>query len=248
MDAKICNDIISAKDIDPMTHDGSYRLVSEMVKEFKNVSEEKWDVADLDAIYLAAIGTWKVSYHVKIDRIWKTHLEQKQKNNLTKLVRSLHTEAQSHGNGHIGMFGTGFMSFKRNYTTQESLTDLRRFMRLLLRVAEWDSSDENGLLQQVCIEMEQPMRGINTAVLSELLHCLQPTVFPVINGAMGVGVEGYAQLGIEMQYPNNTKYYVENAYKVKTFRDENCRWKNYRVIDLYFIERRKYFQLQDKQQ
>ncbi|MBQ9482435.1 MAG: AAA family ATPase [Clostridia bacterium] len=230
------NYVATAKDINADEYDGIYAIVQNVVKAYYGVDENILDVCDLDAIYLSSIGTWKVSYEIKKQKIGQSHLPQDRKQALYDLIDEVKKNAEekkyvSRGNGHVGMFGTGFMSFKNNFTDEESLLSLRDFIKMLVSVATYEG-DETSLINQVKKTTAKPVKGIKAGTLSGLLYCLRPTVFPIINGRYGMGASVYYALGIGLTEPNATETYADNVFLIKDFRDRFCVFKNYRILDM----------------
>lgn len=229
---KLFRYITSAEEIEAEKYDGTYILLPKVVEAFKSVDSKDLNVCDLDAIYLSVIGTWKVSYKVKKQRIEASNLSDHKKRELYKLINDLQQRANTefHRNGSMGMFGTGFMSFSKSFKDETSLAELRRFIAMLIRVN--DTNDETELFKIVATESERHINGIGVGTMSILLHCLRPCVFPVLNGRMGMGSSVYTEVGIELINPGLVETYMENLKAIKEFRDKNCKFKNYRVIDL----------------
>lgn len=109
----------SSEDINPYNHDGSYELLQEGIKLYKNVKLNEVDIEDLNLIYNLVIGTWRSSIDVKIKRIKESHLLTQDKKKLIDLLHIIDNKAKNdsytnkYGNGKsIGMFGTGFFTFR----------------------------------------------------------------------------------------------------------------------------------------
>ena len=239
--AQLLDYIKRHEEIDPDTYDGSYKLVPAMVKAYSELARSnglnKCDIEDLDAIYLSAIGTWKSSYTQKKEKINASHLSDAQKAELCRLVDELKFRAEKgefschgDGSGKIGMFGTGFFTFKKNPITLEQV---RNLIRLLVNVVE--EQDEDKLIALVEQGVKAHIPGIRTGSLSIILHCLRPYVFPIINGNQGINQKIYSSLGIELEDVDDITKYIANVRRIKAFRDEpqnGCKFKNYRVFDI----------------
>ena len=89
---------------------------------------------------------------------------------------------------------------------------------------EYAHSDEEmfGIAEDT---LKNPMKWIGIATVSQILHCLKPTVFPILNGRTE-----------ELGFSHDVSEYVENTRKLKILRDEKFSFKNYRVIDLWLWE------------
>lgn len=215
----------------PNNHDGSYELVCETVKAYKDVPSQDLDFQDLDCIYLMTVGTWKHSFLKKKEAIAKTHLPNDKKKHLCSVLDNIQNKAdkdlyENHGNGHssIGMFGTGFYTFKSK-TDNDSV---QRFIKLCIDILPLQ--DDEALYAVAETALSEKIHGMGTASISEILHCLKPFSFPILNANEGYG-NIFEKLGLELDNINDTTTYVSNCRKIKKFRDENFSVKNYRIFD-----------------
>lgn len=109
---------------DPFKYDGSYEVVSraaELYSESFDKISNDLDDKDLDVILFLDLGSWKLSYEKKKERIMSSHLFQKQKKELCDLIDEVQDKADNHFYAHYrdagkdavwGMFGTGTYSIK----------------------------------------------------------------------------------------------------------------------------------------
>lgn len=231
---KIINNIINGPDIEPDSHDGSYELVRETVESLSKVDKDILDINDLNLLYAMAIGNRHLSVSVKSERIYKTNLSSFEKDRLNKVLEKVDNKAKNgeysnrfYGQNTIGMFGTGFMVFRRDKTTKE---DARKFINSCVNIK--DMKNEEEILELVETTFKYGLGGIQSASASIMLHCLKPTVFPVINGGVIDEIVILEDEGVVLNRPDQLNTYIANVRKIKKFRDDKCKFKNYRVLDI----------------
>ncbi|RMC99500.1 hypothetical protein D9O40_12005 [Clostridium autoethanogenum] len=238
---KLVQEIMDMPDVDPDKYDGSYELVRETVESFSRTPIDVIDVSDLDMLYFMTVGTWKVKVKYKIQKIQNSHLPIEEKKRLTKIFNSVMERARKHeyenivGEWSVGMFSTGFYTFASK-SDEESA---RRFISLCIRIHK--SYDENEILHMAEETFKTSIKGMQAVEASVILHCLKPYIFPIINTDT---IEDYVLLeekGVIFTDPKELVNYIENTRKIKKFRDEECLFRNYKVLDmkLLSIERMK---------
>lgn len=224
-----------AKELEVDKHDASYELVRETVKQYIGFPLQEVKYVDVDAIYFMCIGTWRHGIDKKKNLIEKSNLDYRKKEYLKKLLDELiqksengyYSNHEGESKGLIGMFGTGFGTF--NGLNNDEM--YRNFVELVTNLLNINNEDEALIYTQNELKNKN-FKGFGTSSLSQFLHCLKPTYFPIINGKEGEGQKLYKELGIELDEKIDMKNYINNVLKIKKFRDKNCKFKNYRIIDL----------------
>lgn len=219
-----------AKDVNPLEYDGSYSLVRKIVEAYKGINENILDAKDLEVIYFATIGTWKSSFANKKERIINSHLPNDKKNELVALVDDLEKTTNSgyyqhkeNGKNIMGMFGTGMGSLRVNND------DVKRLIELFIKVCGMQNSNQCAVALKNTIQSE--IKGAKAGVVSTILHCLQPTIFPIFNGST-FNSRLFEKLGILIENANEVTSYVDNMLRIQEFRDKHFAFKNYRVFDM----------------
>ena len=235
MNQEILKKLKSTPELSPDVHDGSYELVRTIVSAYRDVDEAVLDFQDLNAIYLMCIGTWRHSYDKKHEAVHATHLSEVRKQELDHLIDDLKNRADAgvykyqekavSGTGHIGMFGTGFYSFQGKTDIQSVCAFIGMCVDIL------DMTDDEEMFRRAALVLTKSFRGMQAAAASVVLHCLKPLTFPVINSNVG-SEDIFAALGIELKSRGKLESYVDNCRKIKTFRDANFAFKNYRILDM----------------
>lgn len=232
---KIYDSLLKADELIPSEYDGSYELVKEIVNAYKSVPLENLTMDDLNAVYFMAIGTFKRNIESKKELIRLSNLDDSKKqfmfNLLDETKRKSEANEYKHFNqGHVGMFGCGFMTFNKK-GTDDKLP--KEFIKLCIDLSELE--DDFDMFERASESFKKGLKGIQTGTASTFLHCLKPYTFPIINGKEGEGTSIYEELGLKLKNPLDLKTYIENAKEIKKYRDKYFTFKNYRVIDLQKI-------------
>lgn len=223
----------NATELVPDEHDGSYELVREAVKAFSTVPEEQLDYTDLDAMWFMCVSTLRHGFQVKKSLISKSHLPEDEKERLKNLLDSIWKKAENNEYTNpqknelsVGMFGTGFRTFRGSVTQGTA----RLFVRMCIEILNID--DDNDLFDKAENVLKTGLKGIGPASASQFLHCLKPYTFPIINGKQGEGTLLYDYLGIHIDSPVTANLYIMNARRILKYRDDNFSFKNFRIMDL----------------
>lgn len=96
-----------------------------------------------------------------------------------------------------------------------------------------DSNDIKSNLDLVTDTLKERVKDIGPATVTQILFCLKPNDFPIVNGNQGEDI--YESLGVDIEpsvYIDITKY-SSNVERIQQYRDDNYKdkWKNYRIID-----------------
>ena len=233
IDEIMLNELKKLDEIDAYSYDGSYKLLSEIVDSYSRITDYSvCDYKDLNAIYLMAIGTWKINVEKKKEYVNNSHLTEEEKQRLCDVLDDVWDQACrkvfKHNNGDkptIGMFGTGFYSFEKNISGY----DAQRVIMMLVDIEGMSSDDE--MFDRVESVFNSNVKGMGAASASVILHCLKPYTFPILNSNAGNGTI-YERLGLPVSRTGSVEAYIANCKIIKKFRDEYLPYKNYRVLDI----------------
>jgi hypothetical protein len=129
------------------------------------------------------------------------------------------------------MFGSGFMTFKGKMDER----DARKFLTLCVEIQKTDNDEL--MFKEAEKVLSRGIKGLGIGTVSQILHCLKPFTFPIINGAMNKGTTVYVKLGVELKKPVTESNYIENSKRIKKFKDNSYGFvKNYRAFDLLNFE------------
>lgn len=234
-------DLLLEKDeIVPDEHDGSYELIRETVKSYKHMNDLSMvDYRDINLIYLMTIGTWRHKVETKKSVVNDSHLPDIEKERLVKLLDGVWNKAKNKEYSNIeisdqpsvGMFGSGFFSFKSKITHNAQVV---KFIQLCIEILDIDNPVE--IYNKAEKVVNGSFSGMQAASVSAMLHCLKPYVFPVLNTNMGYGNQ-LDELGIELNNSGSIATYIDNCRVINDFMGKyNFKFRNYRVQDLFAVE------------
>lgn len=240
------------KDIIPEEHDGVYILIPKVVEELSKIDLNSLDLdyTDLDAIYFLCIGTWKVGFKNRIERINNSHLPEETKNNIIKLIKEIEEETHkgkfsNHEDNKktLGMFGSGTKTFNTQKISPPQKSEIINFFKLIIKIIE-SEEDINNIIN-IMKESNLKMKGFKKGYISQFLHCIKPNIFPIVNSW---GIEIYNNLKVKIDKDNSINGYITDMKTINKFmKDNEFKFKNYRVIDLLDTDINVYVIRQKKQ-
>lgn len=217
----------------PDLYDGSYKLVDKTVRYLSKLDSEEYNISDMDMLYLMTIGTWQHGWDKKQNKISESSLKKEDKYALSqilndvKLLASNKSYTTSLEKNNVGMFGTGFMTFNNNMNNK----DVIKFLKMCVDIQDLEDIDE--IFEKVEMVLKDGIKGMGVASVSQILHCLKPFIFPIINGAMKNDTKVYEKLGIELQKPVSEDNYINNSRIIQNIKNEKFNFvKNYRAFDI----------------
>ena len=225
-------------ELNPDEHDGSYELVRETVKQYNYIDINNVTYKDADLIYFMTIGTWKCGIDRKNKMIDESNLQNPQKEYLHELLNRIEDKANKNGysnslDGNFGMFGSGFSTF---YNSKDDIQNINLSAIKFVELCKYVNNNNKIDFDLIEEKLKYNFIGYGIATISQVLHCLKPFEFPILNGKQGEGQLLYKKLGIDLDNKNIISTYVKNTKKIQEFRNKYFQWKNYRIFDLVKIE------------
>ena len=253
MNEEFFNNLKNASDnTDPQTYDGSYTLIQKAVWAYANLHNDKaaWeelDYNDLNLLLHLVIGTWKQNIEIKKQSVDKSHLLDKiaLKKEIEKAWNNaLLNKYQNRecGKASIGMFGTGFYSFETK-TDEESV---KKFIGLLIdiysKAGEYsyvkDLNKNNEFYNMAEEILKNGIKGMGAASVSQILHCLQPYIFPILNSASKEFYSSWKLKGI-----TKVENYIDNCREInKELLSHGIKVFNYRILDIEAVKTKSDYQ------
>lgn len=230
------NKLKELKDIVADQYDGSYEVLRKCVTAYSNVDRTLIDLTDLDLVLMIPIGTWSVPSNKKQDLVRASHLAEKEKEQILQLIDVVdektkngeYEHRESNHEGCWGMFGTGFRSVT---AVCDDVSTARDFISMLVSSL---NTPENKLFSLVgSLIKEKPLLGLQAGAISQVLHCLYPTTFPILNSW---GRDIYNALRLRLENADKKETYISNCEIIKKFRESFGNFKNYRVLDRLSVE------------
>ena len=232
--ARIINYLQEQPDINPDNYDGSYELLRETVKSYATIRDyASIDYQDLNVLYLMVIGTWKHGIERKKETINGSHLPDDEKIRLLSVLDRIWARVCAKEYNHqedpnqpqMGMFGTGFYTFKGKTSAQCA----KDFVRMCVDIQ--DMKDDDVIFERAEQVLNNNFRGMKAASASVVLHCLIPDVFPILNGNMGTD-NIFEAAGVKLKKRTEIYTYISNCRAIRAFRDKHFDFRNYRVFDV----------------
>lgn len=225
-------------DFTSQEYDGSYELMINAINEYKKTGLSDFNVDDMNFVYSCCVGTWKMSVDIKKKRLNLTSLPTESKNLLSKLLDDIWNKAEKNlyyntlnntdsTKTQFGMFGAPFQVMQKEFTKY----DASKFINMCIDIVDESNEDK---IYDTCVKTlnnDYKPYGIKAGVASEILHCLKPFAFPIMN-ANGENGTIFEQLGIELIKPKELSTYISNCLLIKKYRDNNYSFKNYRIMDV----------------
>lgn len=218
----------------PYEHDGSYEIVQRAATLYKMKTPKNAGRADLDLFYYLPLLRGKEAKQRRIDCC---NLDNDQKADLTALLEEVQSRQkngyyrnQEVGQEIFGMFTSAMGTYNRENSVP--IRDAQKLIKLFADLSESLSEEEKiELVEQA---FTGPIKWFKNGTASQILHCIDPFTFPIINGHQGRD-SLYTLLGIDIPFNkdkrNDLTRYAEYCREIKRFRDENCDFKFYRVFD-----------------
>lgn len=240
MNVELLEKIKNAEDIIPEKHDGSYQLVRETVAAYSRHPE--LEIKKADIILIIRLSTIQIREDSTDDYIYgrsseKGHSEivpcnlpDYEKDGLSKFFHDLWGRREQFENFRVTK---GIGMFKGDMRSCSAIDDesARIFIELLIELYKSSALDDESYFKVAERYLVNKLKGIEAGTASQILHCLKPNVFPVLNS---VGRPGFEALDIVLTKPDKLAHYIYNCRQIKKFRDMNFSFKNYRVCDVRF--------------
>ena len=230
--------------LNPYEHDGSYEICQKAAELYYRNMPDSPMYSDLDLFYkLAGI----LHYKTKEEKIKACTLDDTSKQDLIKMLKSIEERASKNAynnavdgsavaTGKFGLFNTPIGTFgckgKKQGVPDEAIPSIIGLFSKVWKLSKTNEPAEKMYAEVDCV-FNTWIRGIQAAALSQILHCIAPEAFPVLNGQQGrdcvfvcLGVKGLCDIG-------KATTYAANCRKIAQFRDVNYpEVRNFREFDL----------------
>ena len=195
---ELIEELKNTPDIDPYKHDGSYELVRETVKRYCKLEDySSITFEDFDLFHQMVIMTKnKESYVIRIE---KSHIPEKEalKNIVEKVWKTTtYTNSLGDSKHKVGMFNSNQRPFKNGLLENRTCAEI--LVKMFCDIfSTTDKSEAYKIVKEDLTKcVDNKIRGVNYGVLSQILHCIQPSMFPILNGG---GREIYRNLGVKIK-------------------------------------------------
>lgn len=238
---EIINKLKGAEELLPDEYDGSYQLMREVFIGYSHLRNKNvLDYNDLDMVFMFSLKTTKSGVDVLKEKIQKCHLLHNDKKTLNKTLDNVwdaackrkYSYSMDNEELSFGIFDTAFTSFKKERIASRS--DLiQGFFKMCIEIAaiKNETDDEIYDIAEKILNVKYKDSGMSAAFASQILHCIKPFTFPLLNSHDSI-ITIFELVDIGLEYIDDISCYVSNCRKIKAYRDENFRVKNYRLFDL----------------
>lgn len=232
---RIMKKLKETEELDPDKYDGSYELMRETIRAYSNLNDySTLDYNDLNLVYHMCLGTWRLGIEAKKKSIYNSHLDYEKKERLIKKLDEIWNRAENAEYQHqesdradviVGMFSTGLSSF----VSKTDNDSVQRFIKMCVDIL--DLYDDDPIFDRAELLFKDGFKGMAAAAASQVLHCLKPLTFPIMNKNMGYG-NICEEFGVELKKKADIRTYIPNCRLIRAFRDKEFSFKNYRILDM----------------
>lgn len=170
----------SANDDELQNYDAGYVLLPEACRIYAEQFPNSVGRNDLALFYYLSCD---VHTETKIQKVRRSSLGESAQDDLIQLIRDNPWFAFQRHSGikHRGMFNPVLRTLGEERGVQDC--DAARVVRLFANLAGEDAGEAMfGLIQET---FDQPIWGFRAGAASQILHCIDPVVFPVLNRHQG---------------------------------------------------------------
>ena len=222
----------------PDEYDGSYELVKATVAAYDEATIAGATHIDVELIYLMTVGTWDYSADKKREKIdASSALSDEKKMAIKNVLERIEEKARNgeyansnENGGRIGMFGSG----RKVFRVSDEVA--KRLISALVKISSATDKEEARSIAEACFRFSIP--DMQAGAASQILHCLKPDMFPILNGQ---GRTGYGRLlGWSQDAEDKAKKlenYIEACNEIdRFFTDKQIAVDNYRIVDVLLDE------------
>lgn len=238
---EIITKLVHETELLPDEYDGCYKLVRNAVKRYENLRNKSiLDFNDLNLIYSMCIEDNTGAIKIQKDHVQNSHLLHADKKSLNKTIDDIwfvaskkkYTYTEESDEIKVGIFKTSFKSF-RDSKVAERKDCVRKFIAICLEIAQLNRETDEEIYEiaEKALNKDFDDSGLSTIEISRILHCIKPFTFPIISEKKDVPtIFDFVGIGLEDIMSPST--YIDNCRKIKAYRDETFKIRNYRLFEL----------------
>jgi len=185
-------------------------VVREVLEALKD--RPRLTASEFDAVYLMTIWSGGFSSEKKKQRIQQLGIESSVKDKLIGLI-----------DDRVGCWGTGVFS-PGSKLGEEGLKVIWSLFKDLMA-----ASTTNEKLDVLAKYISKGIRGVQAGILSNILYCLEPNLFPVINNGIKAGAERWLKLKLS----SSMESYIGQMEKMLALRDLSDLSDDLRDLDTF---------------
>lgn len=225
------------KELLPDEYDGSYKLVREAVSAYAKLPNKNTiNYTDFDLIFSLSLGIMKENLDTRHDRIKKSHLLHNDKILFTRVLDKIWKisckKMFSHDDNGIEFENayTAFTSFKGTKIAA-SPELIQEFIKMCIDILNTENEDAVYKRTEKTLNEDFIESGMSVATVSRILHCLNAFIFPIISDDESYG-NVFEEAGVELGDKYDLSQYIANCRKIREFRNNNFKFKNYRLFEI----------------
>lgn len=233
--------LVHATEMLPDEYDGCYKLVRNAVKRYENLRNKSiLDYNDLNLIYSMCIESNTGAIKIQKDHVQNSHLLHADKKSLNKTIDDIwfvaskkkYTYTENSDEIKVGIFQTSFKSFC-NHPIADRKESVRKFIAICLEIAQLNRETDEEIFEiaEKCLNKDFDNSGLSTIEISRILHSIKPFTFPIISENEKVPTI-FDFVGIDLEDIMSPSTYIDNCRKIKAYRDETFKVRNYRLFEL----------------
>ncbi|MBR6581781.1 MAG: AAA family ATPase [Ruminococcus sp.] len=237
---EIITNLIHETELLPDEYDGCYKLIRNAVRRYENLRNKSIiDHSDLDLIYSLCIKSNTSGMDLQKENVQKSHLLHADKKSLAKTIEDIwllaskrrYSISEQEEGVTVGIYNTTFRSFK-DRPISERKDCISKFISMCLEIVQLNRETDEEIFEiaEKVLDKDFESAGLSVVVVSRILHCLKPFTFPIINP--GDVPTLFAYVGIDLEDPMSVSAYINNCRKIKAYRDETFKIRNYMLFDL----------------
>ncbi len=237
---EIITNLIHETELLPDEYDGCYKLIRNAVRRYENLRNKSIiDHSDLDLIYSLCIKSNTSGMDLQKENVQKSHLLHADKKSLAKTIEDIwllaskrrYSISEQEEGVTVGIYNTVFRSFK-NRPISERKDCISKFISMCLEIVQLNRETDEEIFEiaEKVLDKDFESAGLSVVVVSRILHCLKPFTFPIINPGDVSTI--FAHVGIDLEDPMSVSAYINNCRKIKAYRDETFKIRNYMIFDL----------------
>lgn len=225
----------------PDEYDGCYKLMRHSVRAYESLKNKTIiDYNDLDLLYSVCVRNYVKGISKHKENVQKTHMLHANKKDLNKTLDEVWAAAAKKKYNFtkknveitLGIFDDDFKTFKDHPVADKKIS-IRNFIEMCIDIIKINSETDEEIytIAEKTLTGEFVQTGLTVAVVSRILHCLKPFTFPIISENKNLPTI-FDFVGIELEDVESIGTYIANCRKIKAYRDENFKIRNYRIFEL----------------
>jgi hypothetical protein len=187
------------------------QITQKLIKGILERGKFTWE--DFNVIFQTIIVSKRIGTQTKIDKIKKLGI----KSQIEKEIVSEISDA-------VGCWGSGIFSFRYHLKDEKDVKAIEDLLEKMTTLEKKESLDK--AIKEFA---DKNIKGIQAGVLSPILYCLHPTIYPVLNSP---SIKAMEEL-LDKQFTGKLVNYIEEAEDFRQFRENKKLKDDFRDLDTF---------------